>query len=222
MYDNLADGKYTWTWFKVGDVWGANDTAMHVVIMPDPEGDNNAPSTLAEGLHAHEEAVVKAGTELCSPKNGDKHIAWRVGDAAMVAGRCYDVKLDLAADQMQLSLIFAAQNGVNDYIVMTEHLPREFAAGDALTRVPGGARVPATETALIKGRGTVYDPPNKKGGFIPGGAMVQDGVAVAALIFALLALALGVMALCVACKNGGRAQKAHMQELGVTMGHGRA
>ena len=76
-------------------------------------------------------------------------LAWRVGDAPMVAGKCYDVKIDLAADEMKLEIIVAAQNGVNDYIVMTEHTPREFAAGDALTRVPSGARVPATETALI-------------------------------------------------------------------------
>ena len=219
MYDNLEDGMYTWMWFKVGREWGANDTAMHVVIMPDPEGADDSPSTLAQGLHAHEEAVVSAGTALCSPDRGNEHSAWRAGDPAMLPGVCYDVKFDSAVSQMELSFIVTAQNGVNDYIIMTEHFPREFAAGDALTRVRDGGRVPATETATIKGRGTTYASGEERGGFIPGGEAVQDGMAIAALVLALLAVVLATIALCLVCARPGPTVPKYGQELTMTGNH---
>ena len=195
-YDDLAAGRYTWDWFKVRGMWGANDTAMHVAILPNPEGHEESPSTFAEGLHVHEESVVREATALCSPARSDEHTAWRVGDPPMTVGVCYDIKIDPSAERMRLA--FIVSDGA-DYMIMTEHLPTEFAAGDALTTEADGNKIVASETALIKGQGTAYAA-SRSGGFIPGGAMVQDGVAAAALFFALLAFALSAAALCVACR----------------------
>ena len=195
-YDDLADGPYTWDWFKVRGMWGANDTAMHVTILPNPEGGDDSPSAFVEGLHVHEESVVREATALCSPARSDEHTAWRVGEPPMAIGVCYDVKFDPSADRMQLAFVVT---GGGDYMILTEHLPTEFAAGDALTSDVGGDRIAATEAALIKGQGAAYSPA-RAGGFIPGGEMAQDGVAAAALFFALLALALSAAALCVACR----------------------
>lgn len=188
---------YSWSFLRVGEVYGANETTMHVAIVLTDEsresfashGPDDSPAALRE-LDGDQLDELHDATTLCA----SRAVRWEEGVGSMESGVCYKVAFDQTDDDTILT-VEVEESGV--YAIFTEYVPSDFAADGGMMRA-GGERVLPLATALVKGLSMRTTDADEDHSMV--GEFAQDAVSAAALAFGLIGLVLGAGALCVACQ----------------------